>query len=68
MAVRMREVLTQMPPELLLIMRGVTAIVISYDIRPSFYWQGTGAIYIDPERLWLTTAEQSTIDQTPDYR
>jgi len=52
----------------LLIMRGVTAIVISYDIRPSFYWQGTGAIYIDPDRLWLTGAEELTIDAAPDFR
>ena len=68
MAVRLREVLTQMPPEVLLIMRGVTAIVISYDIRPSFYWQGTGAIYIDPDRLWLTAAEELSIDPAPDFR
>ena len=68
MAVRMREVFNEMPPELLLIMRGITAIVISYDIRPSFYWSGSGAIYIDPDRLWLTTAEQLTIDPAPDYR
>jgi hypothetical protein len=68
MAVRMREVLTLMPPEVLLIMRGMTAIVISYDIRPSFYWQGTGAIYIDPNRLWLTAAEELTVDAAPDFR
>jgi hypothetical protein len=68
MAVRMRDVFAQMPPELLLIMRGITAIVISYDIRPSFYWSGSGAIYIDPDRLWLSTVEQLTIDPTPDYR
>jgi hypothetical protein len=68
MAVRMREVLALMPPEVLLVMRGMTAIVISYDIRPSFYWQGTGAIYIDPGRLWLTQAEELTIDTAPDFR
>jgi hypothetical protein len=68
MAVRMREVLTLMPPEVLLIMRGMTAIVISYDIRPSFYWQGSGAIYIDPNRLWLTAAEELTVDVAPDFR
>ena len=68
MAVRMRDVFAQMPPELLLIMRGITAIVISYDIPPSFYWSGSGAIYIDPDRLWLSTVEQLTIDPTPDYR
>ncbi|MCB1647812.1 MAG: hypothetical protein KDI36_20300, partial [Pseudomonadales bacterium] len=68
MAVRFREVLQEMPPEVRLITRGITAIVISHDIRPSFYWQGTGAIYLDPSRLWLSQAEFDTIDTTPDFR
>lgn len=68
MATRMREVLQRMPPELLLTTRGITAIVVSFDVRPSFYWQGTGAIYIDPDRLWLTEEEQATIDTAPDFR
>ena len=68
MAVRLREVLERMPPELLLMMRGITAIVISFDVRPSFYWQGTGAIYLDPDRLWLTEAERLTVDPAPDFR
>ena len=50
------------------LLRATTAIVISYDIRPSFYWAATGAIYIDPNNLWLSPDERDTINQAPDYR
>ncbi|TRX56994.1 hypothetical protein [Thalassomonas sp. M1454] len=48
--------------------RATTAIVLSYDIRPSFYWAATGAIYLDPNTLWLTPEERDTINEAPDYR
>lgn len=50
------------------LLRATTAVVISYDIRPAFYWAATGAIYLDPDYLWLTAAERDTINQAPDYR
>lgn len=50
------------------LLRATTAIVISYDIRPSFYWAATGAIYLDPENFWLTPDERDTINEAPDYR
>ena len=50
------------------LLRATTAVVISYDIRPSFYWAATGAIYIDPNNLWLSPDERDTINQAPDYR
>lgn len=50
------------------LLRATTAIVISYDIRPSFYWAATGAIYLDAENLWLTSQERDTINEAPDYR
>ncbi|TYK66169.1 hypothetical protein [Colwellia echini] len=50
------------------LLRATTAIVISYDIRPSFYWAATGAIYLDAENLWLTANERDTINEAPDYR
>ncbi|WP_371185977.1 hypothetical protein [Thalassotalea maritima] len=50
------------------LLRATTAIVLSYDIRPSFYWAATGAIYLDPENLWLTSAQRETINEAPDYR
>ena len=68
MATRMREILESMPAETLLMTRGISAIVISYDIRPSFYYPLTSTIYIDPNSLWLTEEEQNTIDPAPDFR
>lgn len=50
------------------LLRATTAIVLSYDIRPSFYWAGTGAIYLDPDNFWLTPSERDTINEAPDYR
>ena len=50
------------------LLRATTAIVISSDIRPSYYWVVTGAIHLDPENLWLTPDERDTINQAPDYR
>ncbi len=45
-----------------------TSVVISYDIRPSFFWAGTGAIYIDPKYFWVTPEERDTLNETPDFR
>lgn len=49
-------------------LRATTAIVISYDIRPSFYWAATGAIYLDADNFWLTPDERDTLNEAPDYR
>jgi hypothetical protein len=47
--------LAQMDPnsDFARLLQSVTAIVISYDVCPSFYWVVTGAIYLDPDDLWL---------------
>ncbi|MEW6989901.1 hypothetical protein AADZ91_04340 [Colwelliaceae bacterium 6441] len=50
------------------LLRATTAIVLSYDVRPSFYHPYTGAIYLDPSDLWETPAQRDTINQAPDYR
>lgn len=50
------------------LLRATTAVVISYDVRPSFYWAATGAIYLDAENFWLTPQERDTINEAPDYR
>ena len=68
MGTRFREILERMPSEVLLLMRGLTGVVISYDIRPSFYTTQTGAMYLDPDRMWLTEEERAVIDETPDFR
>lgn len=50
------------------LLRGVTAIVISYDVRPSFYWAATGAIYLDADNFWQTPNERDTLNEAPDFR
>lgn len=68
MGTRFRALLERLPREVRLMTRGLTAIVISHEIRPSFYTHGTGAIYLDPERMWLTEAERSVITTREDPR
>ena len=67
-AQRFRELLEQMPTDMLRLFRPITAIIISNDVRPSFYWVYTGAIHLDPATLWLTPGERDTLDTTPDFR
>ncbi len=45
-----------------------TAIVLGTHVRPSFYFAGTGAIYLDADNLWLTPAERDTVSEVPDFR
>ncbi|MCV2884041.1 hypothetical protein OE749_04975 [Aestuariibacter sp. AA17] len=45
-----------------------TAIVISYDINPSFYTAQTGAIYLSANHFWQTPAQRDSVNDTPDYR
>ena len=54
--------------DMLNLLRGVTAVVISYDVRPSFYWAATGAIYLDANNFWQTPAERDTLNDVPDFR
>lgn len=68
MAQRLRELLQTLPPELLQMMKPVTAIVVGSKVRPAFYWSATGALYIDPQYLWTTPEELAEVDKTPDYR
>lgn len=68
MATRFESLLDSLPDDLLDLMRSVTAIIIGSDVRPSFYWSQTGAIYLDPAGLWLSVEEKQTIDPQPDYR
>jgi len=49
-------------------LNSVVAIVLSTDIRPSFYYPGTGAIYLDAESFWLMPEERDLVNESPDYR
>lgn len=55
-------------PDMLKLLRATNAIVISYDIRPSFYWTATGAIYLDANNFWITPEERDTLNDQPDFR
>ena len=70
MGQRFRQYLEQSAagPDMLKLLRGVTAVVISYDVRPSFYWAATGAIYLDARNFWLTPEERDTLNEVPDFR
>lgn len=68
MGQRFEELLSRMPEDILYLLGGVTAIVIDDDIRPSYYTSLTGAIYLDPEGLWLTEQERADVSSAPDYR
>lgn len=54
--------------DMLKLLRATTAVVISYEVRPSFYWAVTGAIYLDANNFWRTPAERDTLNTRPDYR
>ena len=68
MAARFEQLLNQMPQDIFLLFRGVTAVVIGADIRPSHYRSDSGAIYLDPADLWLNASERATISKKEDFR
>ena len=68
MGPRFEALLDRLPDEIVQLFGAVSGVVISYDIRPSFYWRLTNAIYLDPADLWLTNEEKATILTDPDYR
>ncbi|WP_299596106.1 hypothetical protein [uncultured Microbulbifer sp.] len=70
MGERFERFLTELDPysDFALLLRSVTAVVISSDVRPSYYWSLTGAIHLDPDSLWLTPEERDVISEIPDYR
>lgn len=54
--------------DLLNLFKPLNSIVLSYDVRPSFYHMKTASIYIDPRYLWRTKNEWDSIYQQDDYR
>lgn len=50
------------------LLRSTTAIIISDSVRPSFYWGATGAVYLDPDYLWLTAEQRDDVSEVADYR
>lgn len=67
MADRFEQFLYQMPDDILLLFRSATAVVISDNIRPSYFWGPTGALYLDAEYFWLS-ADERPANATADPR
>jgi hypothetical protein len=59
---------TQASQDILRLFNGVTAIVIGAQVRPSFYYALTGAIYLDADNFWLTAEQRDVINEAPDFR
>ncbi|HAH03659.1 hypothetical protein AB6D20_004370 [Vibrio splendidus] len=54
--------------DLLNLFKPLNSIVISYDIRPSFYTTSTASMYIDPKYVWRNKSEWDSIHKQEDYR
>lgn len=63
MGQRFEAMLHALPADVRVLMKPVTAIVLAEDIRPSYYWSLTGAIYIDAYHLWRNADEKSTFTE-----
>jgi len=68
MGERFETIVRQMPDDARYLFRSVTAITIAADIRPAYYSSWRGAIFLDPDYLWLTAEEREDIDLSPDFR
>lgn len=68
MASNFRYILESIPSSFLQLFKPITAIVITRDLKPSFYWFTTGAIYLDPTYLYITGSEEQSITPKEDYR
>ncbi|MGZ2369994.1 hypothetical protein ACXR6G_09430 [Ancylomarina sp. YFZ004] len=68
MASNFRYVLESIPSSFLQLFKPITAIVITRDLKPSFYWPSTAAIYLDPYRFYINAEERATIPTKKDYR
>ncbi|MBD8512999.1 hypothetical protein IFO68_09930 [Photobacterium sp. CAU 1568] len=62
------DVVRDLPQDVLNLFKPLNVIVLSLDIRPSFYHTDTAGIYIDPRYLWRNQAEWNDIYQQQDYR
>lgn len=57
-----------LPEVIRILARPLAAIVIDADIRPSFFLNSSGTIYLDPRYLWLSQDEKNTISEKEDFR
>ncbi len=65
---RLKARLDEFPADIRLLARSITVIVIASDIRPAYYWAGSGAIYLDADFFWETPEERAVVTMEEDYR
>lgn len=65
---RFRSFLLKTRPEIISMMSCVKGVAISSDIRPSFYYSPSGAIYLDARYFAATPEEAGTVSTNPDAR
>ena len=68
MGQRFQEYLNEAPTEILTLLKTTSAIVIADNIRPAYFLDYSGAIYLDPSFLWLTNEEKTDVSKDTDYR
>ncbi|MCZ6889070.1 MAG: hypothetical protein O7H39_11295 [Gammaproteobacteria bacterium] len=68
MGANFRALLESLPADALPMFRSITAVVIAADVRPAYYDPVTGAIYLDPDFVWLTPSQLADISTDPDPR
>jgi hypothetical protein len=65
---RFKSFLLKTRPEILSMLSCVKGVAISSDIRPSFYYPPSGAIYLDARYFATTEDEVGTVSTKPDAR
>lgn len=60
MGQRFEEALHELPVDVRVLMKPITAIVLAEDIRPSYYRSVTSTLYLDGYHFWLSSDEKST--------
>lgn len=64
----LKQRLRELPADIRLLARSITAIVIASDIRPAHYWPASGAIYLDADFFWETPEERAVVTMEEDFR
>lgn len=62
MGQRFEQILNVLPLDLIRMFSSTTAVVITSKTNRSFVQPASGSMWIDPDFLWITTAEKQTID------
>jgi hypothetical protein len=65
---RFKSFLLKTRPEIISMLNCVKGVAISSDIRPSFYYSPSGAIYLDARYFAATQEEAGTVSTNPDAR